>query len=237
MYLGSLFRYYREKIRFQKKHSNLRMPVKRLISEYGDWKKYRNRQSPMEDGVPWITFGATSFLKEHLREGMKAFEWGMGGSSVFLLNIGVSLVSIEHDVDWFKKASQDLGGNSSWSPTLIEPVKGREPNDPSDWSTYGSSHQEFLDASFEEYVRAIDKYDDQSLDVVLVDGRSRPSCFHHALQKVRPGGFVLWDNTDRDTYYPEMDNVDPGEFKMFDFPGPSPYVTFFTRTTIWQRLG
>ena len=234
MYLGSLAKFYREKMKFEKLHG-LRLPKKSLFSEFGDWKKYRSRQSPLEDRVPWITFGAATFLKDNLRNGMKAFEWGMGGSSAFLLDIGLDLVSVEHDAGWFEKARKDLGENEHWKPKLVEPTHGREPNDPSDWSLYGSSDPKFLDASFEAYARSIDEFEDQTFDVILVDGRCRPSCFHHALKKVRSGGYVLWDNTDRASYHPEMESVDPTEFKMFDFPGPSPYVTFFTRTTIWQR--
>ncbi len=236
MYLRSLARFYREKMKFEKKHE-LRLPMKSVFSEFADWRKYRHRQSPLEDRVPWITFGAATFLKHNLRRGMKGFEWGMGGSSAFLLDLGVNLVSVEHDAQWFEKARNDLGENGPWDPKLVEPVHGRESNDPSDWSGYGSSVSSFLDASFENYVKAIDDYDDDSFDVVLVDGRSRPSCFHHALPKVRVGGWVLWDNTDRASYLPEMNKVDSANFKMFDFPGPSPYVKFFTRTTIWQRQG
>ena len=228
--------YYKEKSKFEKE-TELRIPLVNLVRNFGTWKDYLGRQSgPLEDRVPWITFDSASFLRSTVREGMDVFEWGMGGSTAFLLDIGVNLTSVEHNPEWYEKSLRDIGKSSSWNPNLIEPEQTGTVGDPINWSEYGTSDVVNQNARFKNYASKITAFDDESFDLILVDGRSRPACFHHALSKVRVGGHVLWDNTDRKTYQKEMNAVDPAAFKMLDFPGPSPYIPQFTRTTVWKRL-
>lgn len=58
----------------------------------------------------------------------------------------------------------------------------------------------YANASFEEYVKSIEEYPDESFDLVLVDGRHRSFCIPHAIPKVRPGGYLMLDNSDRRGY-------------------------------------
>jgi len=64
--------------------------------------------------------------------------------------------------------------------------------------------------------------------------RARPSCFKHAIPKLKDAGYIVWDNTERDYYQPAIE-LAPEAFRFGDFPGPSPYVYCFTRTSTWQR--
>ena len=50
--------------------------------------------------------------------------------------------------------------------------------------------------SFQNYASAIDQFGAHSFDLVLVDGRSRPSCFKHAVPCVAPNGYIVLDNSD-----------------------------------------
>ncbi len=54
--------------------------------------------------------------------------------------------------------------------------------------------------SFEKYVRSIDRFIDKSLDLVIIDGRARLSCITHALKKIRPGGYLMLDDSERERY-------------------------------------
>jgi predicted O-methyltransferase YrrM len=54
--------------------------------------------------------------------------------------------------------------------------------------------------SYRAYVQAIDSYVDESFDLVLIDGRERVQCVEHAMPKVRHGGWLVLDDTDRERY-------------------------------------
>ncbi|MEA2488493.1 MAG: hypothetical protein QOH21_285, partial [Acidobacteriota bacterium] len=56
--------------------------------------------SPIADELPWMTFGAIDFLDGYLQPGMRVFEYGSGGSTLFYLRHGASVVSVEHDAEW-----------------------------------------------------------------------------------------------------------------------------------------
>ncbi|WP_041700214.1 hypothetical protein [Thalassoporum mexicanum] len=194
----------------------------------------------MADRLPWITFAAIDFLAQNLRPDMKVFEWGIGGSTLFLLPRVAELVSVEHDRAWGESAQQkitEMGlGAGNWNFSLVTPspdgiTTGRDPANADD---YISSEAKFQGQNFKDYVTAIDRYADGYFDIILIDGRARPSCFKHAIEKVKVGGYVLWDNTDRIHYDQTMQAVDPA-YQFIDLPGPSPYVPFFTRTSVWQR--
>jgi hypothetical protein len=105
--------------------------------------------------------------------------------------------------------------------------------DPSDPRCYASADLAFPCFSFANYAKAIDPYPDGYFDIVLVDGRARPSCLMHAIPKLSKKGVVIVDNTERGYYWPSVREFAHG-LTMRDFPGPCPYVQFFTRTTAWE---
>ena len=57
------------------------------------------------------------------------------------------------------------------------------------------------------YVAAIDEQPDDSLDLVVVDGRERARCAARATAKVRPGGLLLVDDIDRERYHAAVDAI------------------------------
>lgn len=196
-------------------------------------------RSPIVDEQPWITFAAIDYLLRIIISDSYVFEWGVGGSTLFLIKRARKVVSVEHNRSWFEQIREILALRNiqNWDGILVEPKKDQKVynGDPSEWDSYLSSDLNFRGFSFRAYVEVIESYNDASFDVILIDGRARPSCFKHALKKVKIGGFIFWDNTDRSEYGPIIQKILPS-FKMIDLPGPSPYVNFFTRTTIWQRL-
>ena len=49
---------------------------------------------------------------------------------------------------------------------------------------------------------AILEFPEDSFDFVLIDGRARVECAYNALSRVRPGGFLLLDNSEWEKYAP-----------------------------------
>jgi len=122
----------------------------------------------------------------------------------------------------------------NWQIYLVEPETGFGTTNPADPDSYVSSGIQYKGQIFWKYATFVDRFPDEYFDLILIDGRARPSCFKHAIPKTKKGGYIVWDNTDR-LHYQKTMTIAPVDFKFLDFPGPSPYVSFFTRTSIWHR--
>jgi hypothetical protein len=72
----------------------------------------------------------------------------------------------------------------------------------------------------------------------LVDGRARPACLVHGMPKVKVGGLLVLDNSDRDYYLELTLPMIQGKFApVISNQGASPYSVEFCRTSIWRRFG
>jgi predicted O-methyltransferase YrrM len=60
----------------------------------------------------------------------------------------------------------------------------------------GHAHVDYRLRAPDAYASAVDDLPDGSFDLVLVDGILRDHCMPVALKKVKPGGYVLFDNSD-----------------------------------------
>jgi hypothetical protein len=232
--------YLREAGRLRKAEPEI-IPLKDLAIFFLAWRRsLRAHAGALKDETPWITFAASRFLDRILSRRMRVFEYGAGGSTLFFCKRAESVISVEHDPSWREKVLERVRsrGHENLELCLVKPVhdKASVGKDPSDPGSYVSSADTFAEYSFRDYASSIDAHQDDTFDLILIDGRARPSCFLHSLPKVKPGGYIVWDNTERKHYYRAM-RCAPDRFRFLDFPGPSPYVRFFTRTSAWQRLG
>lgn len=176
------------------------------------WRKFRlSSKSTLDFRTPWLVFGAIDFLKEWLRKDMTVFEYGSGGSSLFISDRVEVIYSIEHDKLWFENVKTVIQKESieNINYKLSPPVA--EMSDPkkscSDPHNYLSCMGEFKNLNFENYVKSIDEFPDNQFDLVIIDGRARPSCILHAIAKIKVGGILLVDNADRNYYlssFPEF---------------------------------
>jgi hypothetical protein len=191
--------------------------------------------------MPWITLQAKSLLEKYLKKSDRVFEYGGGGSTLFLLPLVAELITVEHNAEWFQRLSELIGqsGFKNWQGFYVPPQKA-EPlvlADKSDPAHYVSADPEFSGYNFFAYASAIDSYPDDYFAAVLVDGRARPSCAAHALRKIRRGGLLVIDNIERDYYLRSIQPKLDIEFRLvLDKVGPIPYLRHFTQTGIWLKL-
>ncbi len=179
--------------------------------------------------VPWIPFLAIEFLEAILKPDMKVFEWGSGGSTVFFAQRVSRIVSIEHDREWYGKVGGSLGAVGNAECHLIEPEYGTIAECKSDVLAYFSDS--VPGTNFKAYASAIDDY--APFDVVVIDGRARPSCVMHAHRKVRAGGFLLLDNSDR-SYYERSVREFLGTWERATFLGSGPHTTSRWQATFYK---
>jgi hypothetical protein len=234
-----LCRYLVRGIRWRRRYGDLTLPD--LMRWYPRWTSSLDAESrPLEAGIPWMTIPAIAAMQRSLRPHHRVFEWGMGGSTVFLAERAGELVSVEHDAGWMEAVSRAMAmrGLRNWRGIHAAHHASAmvERGDASDPSHYLSGAEEFHDRSFQAYASTIDSFPDGHFDLIVIDGRARPSCLRHALPKIAVGGDIVWDNTDRDYYQPTMSSIPSSAFVMTDFPGPVACSDAFGRTTAWKRL-
>ncbi len=193
--------------------------------------------TPMDLGLPWISFPALNRLRSLVRPTWRVFEYGTGGSSVFFSRTCREVLAVEHDPAWHRRLLEQGWPERlpNWHPVLVEADPGKAGGgDPAAVGSAVSAAPGWEGRTFAAYAASIGAVAEGGFDLVLIDGRARPACFLAALPHVRPGGFVVWDNSERERYWPTMDAV-PASFSRIDYPGPPPQVPVIGRTTLWQR--
>jgi len=231
--------YLAQALRYRVRHGD-RLRWSRLRADYGAWRDDQLRSSqPLTDGRAWVTYGAIEFLDSWLQTVMRAFEYGAGGSTIFIASRVGQLVSVEHDGAWVRQVQEAAASLGLANTTVLHvepPIRpsAAAANDP---DAYVSTDAECRDRSFRTYAGAIDRYPEGGFDFILIDGRSRPSCFKHALPKLAPGGIIMLDNAERAHYAYIRHTLDGLGWRRLDFAGAGPYNQYFWRTSAWIRPG
>jgi hypothetical protein len=184
---------------------------------------------PLENHLPYIPFALADELDRTLPSNAHAFEYGSGGSTLWLAKRVARLTSVEHHAGWHARVEDELKqarlGNCK--------VELCEPSPLSTDSTDGPYRSPVVEGNFERYVRAITACSDESLDLVLIDGRCRAECAVGAMTKVRPGGLLILDDSDRDRYAPAHDRLKAWHRR--EFWGIKPFTLQPAHTTVWTR--
>lgn len=228
--------YLKRSIKTVFKHSNV-SSLFSLVKYFPEWRRYMapGRDS-IADKIPWITFSAIDFLKKVSHSEMNIFEYGSGGSTFFWTSRVKHITSIEHDRSWFEKIKMEL---TEQRITNVDYVLSEPYNIPdfgkkqfqiaSDYISGDPSH---TGKSFEAYAKTIDSFPDENFDVIVVDGRARPSCILHSIKKIKRGGYLVVDNSERKYY---LSGFDLSSWRTWNFFGPVPYSYNFSRTSIFQK--
>lgn len=210
------------------------------LKYFGAWNRHvAPGRNSVADQLPWISFSAIRFLKKIVRPDMRVFEYGSGGSTLFWAHRVKEIVSVEHDKPWFDKLQQEIArqriGNVTYILAEASPDADFSRKDFIAPRDYISGDVNYKGMNFERYVKTIDAYPDGYFDIISVDGRARPSCVMHALKKLKRGGWLLIDNTER-KYYLSSFTFDAPDWQIRVFDGPVPYIYHFSATTVLKKL-
>lgn len=185
--------------------------------------------SPLYDQMPWITFRAIDWLAAYLKPDMAVFEYGAGGSTLYLAKRVRSVVSVEHDEGFYQLVRDYISEQGVRNCELLL----RKPTPCTDadleYASHQGKHQGFC---FESYVKVIDQYPDASFDLVMVDGRARVACLKRAIAKVKPGGVVMLDNSDRPAYGDSARLL--ARLSRSDLAGITPWTLAASQTSVWR---
>lgn len=158
--------------------------------------------------LPWFTYPSIAFLGPRLRADMCVFEYGSGNSTRWWSERVAKVVSCEHDKAWHERMRPLLPANVDYRHFELE--EG------------GAYSQEILRHRAE-------------FDIVVIDGRDRVNCARNCLGALRPGGVVVWDNSDRDIYAAGYEFLVASGFRRLDFWGMGPINNYAWCTSVFYR--
>lgn len=217
-------------------------------SEFREFWSYRTKwsqsfragRSSVSDEMPWLNFRVQEFLEASLRPDWKVFEFGGGGSTLFFCKRAGEVITVENHEGWFNTLSQMFQdkGYRHWKGHYVaaEPFTGqrkRSPEQPADFMSGGKGLENM---DFEHYARTIHQYPEQYFDLIVVDGRARPSCIRQSLPHLKPGGLLVVDNTERPYYLTDFYAQHASGYDLvFERRFPISYTPDFTQTTVFKK--
>ncbi|OYW13043.1 MAG: hypothetical protein B7Z55_17520 [Planctomycetales bacterium 12-60-4] len=186
--------------------------------------------SPLQRRHPWVTYPALSWLDQNVTSTMRVFEFGSGGSTLYFAERTAEVFSVEHDPEWHAAVCQALSAANLTNCHLQ--VTQATAAIPGAADPYAAERKPELGNRFEAYARSIDAHPDASFDLVVVDGWARLACIQHALPKVKPGGFLLLDNSEWPEFQAAHDWL--WDYSGERFPGLGPFGAQPWETTVWR---
>lgn len=213
----------------------------RHVKHFQRWyKDTRSGGSALDRELPWMTYDAIDFLGSICTPDSVVFEWGSGGSTLFLAKRCRHVTSVEHDAKWsgyLRERLETLGvDNVDYKEIPGEKIADWEARDYRNPDDFVSGDKGSVGLSFERYVKAIDPFPGGSFDIVVVDGRVRNGCVKRAIPHVKRGGYLVVDNSERAYYLegvPELQ--DTAVWEKQEFQGPIFFQHAFSRTSFFKK--
>ncbi len=190
------------------RHCTLRYALDR-ISEIIYQKRYPD--------CPWLTKMANIMLDSMLKETDIGLEFGSGRSTIWFARRIAFLTSIEHNISWYNKINEIIKKNNIKNVELI----------------YFSEQLNNIDDKYNNYIKAIDCFSNNSLDFALIDGIFRSACSLAAISKIRPGGFLIIDNIN---WYLPSNSRSPNSRTLTDGPGSKEWTAVCNAVKKWRCI-
>lgn len=129
---------------------------------------------------PWIVPAAVGWLRRRIRRRWRVLELGGGRSTVWFARHAGDVLAFEDDPFW-----------ASWARERI--------------AECGLDGTEVRELPVERFIPELERLEDQRYDLVVVDflealGADRVEAVRASRAKVRPGGYLLLDDSDRPVY-------------------------------------
>jgi predicted O-methyltransferase YrrM len=141
------------------------------------WWRTKSGRTPER---PWIVPAAIGWLRRRIRSDWSILELGSGRSTVWFARRAGQVISLEDNEFWYPRTKEHLDRAAMVNVDLrLRPV--------------------------EDFPREVASLPDSSFDLVVVDFLEAPTvtridCLEPARKKVRSGGYLLLDDSDRPGY-------------------------------------
>jgi|688.fasta_scaffold246579_1 hypothetical protein len=160
---------------------------------------------------PWFVYGAIDYLEHIVAPSSRVLELGGGGSTLFWLNRGNPVTTIEQDTAWSGLLNKAVGVSGSWK--LVE-VSG-------------------IDLKTLEDLEV-----NQKFDVIVNDFNSETSRGDVADwidERLATNGLIIWDNSDRQDYSAGIERLKSLGYGWVSFFGLGPINAYAFETTIFSK--
>lgn len=183
---------------------------------------YRS-QELMDVDVAWWTYPAMDHVRSLLegRNDLEAFEFGPGASTKWLSKYCKSITYVEYDREFYDFMQQQEFVDTKVDGLYVPPDKVRD-------EKYLSLKNNYRNMSFKRYVQAL-RESGKCYDVIVIDGRARSACLEIAGNFVKPGGIVIFDNSNRRRYARSLQKYNDSSKK---FRGWAPTLPYMDETTV-----
>lgn len=146
-----------------------------------------------KNGAPWFVPVSVDFIEERIQPTWLCFEWGSGWSTVWLAELTAQVVAVEHDQAWHKQTIQFLADYHYTNAEVIYKP---------------------LDAGYADHILT---FPDKHFDLIEIDGRRRADCTRNAISKLKPGGVLIIDNSEREAYQKSINEAGIRKWEHVDF--------------------
>jgi hypothetical protein len=158
--------------------------------------------------LPWVTYPYIDFIENRLQTCMEIFEFGSGNSTLYYSSKVKSVMTVEHDIEWFDKMKSRIPQN-----VLLSYKK----------MAYGG-----------DYCKTA-KESNNLFDIIIIDGRDRVNCMLNSVNSLKKGGIIILDDSERTEYVDGINFLISNGFKKIDFWGISQGATNKKNTTIFYK--
>jgi len=124
--------------------------------------------------APWLVSSVVHFLEGWLKPTDDIVEFGSGRSTLWFSQRVRSVLSVEHNKEWYESVQSRISARNISNVKLI----------------YNSQTEE-------QYVSLVQEVYPDTADMILVDANYRDHCVLWALEHLRPGGILVLDNAAR----------------------------------------
>lgn len=154
----------------------------------------------MNGSIPHMGYNEIVYMLSHMHRNCSMLEIGTGNSTPFFAKFVKKLTAIEHNLEWSNKVQEMLSENGSEDNVEFLHI---EPNWP-----HSHPFKPAEPGQFENYVNRIKEMDNESFDIILVDGRDRVNCTKAAVHALKTGGkLFIHDYWNRRSKYGEVEEI------------------------------
>jgi SAM-dependent methyltransferase len=167
------------------------MPLSGWVRYPAAWLRARTGRIPER---PWLVPASIGWLRRRVRSEWSILELGAGRSTAWFARRAARVISLEDDEFWHSATRLRLDQAGLNADLRLRPV--------------------------EDFPREIASLPDDAFDLVVVDFLEAPTvtridCLDPAMHKVRPGGYLLLDDSDRPGYAKAFELLAGWPFRRF----------------------
>lgn len=180
------------------------------LNEIGWFESFKAQKSIDRNGnpIPWFSYPFIDFLTPRLTNDLVLFEFGSGNSTLFFAERVNTVISVEHNKEWYQIVN-------STKPSNVKLVQTES------------------DSTF-DYLKYFNNLIEK-VDIIIVDGLHRNECLINSVNKLSENGVIILDDSERSEYQNGIDFIINNGFKSLEFWGIAPTILFKKCTTVFYK--